>query len=76
MRFTSFGTQAERCVNGCFCQSQPRGSVVVTREIKDVMSIGELAISIEERCVSCGRLIQQIDHVQQIRFLSASDGGG
>ena len=75
MRFTSFGTQVECCVNGRFCLSQPRGSVVVTREIKHVVGIGELAIGIEERCVTFDRLIQQMDHVEQVRFFSTSDRG-
>src|SRR5437867_12444442 len=71
MRFTIIWTKAKCGLNGCFCWRQPRRSMVKSREVKLVMSPGELTIRIEKRSIARHSLVQQIDCLTEIRHPAA-----
>ena len=64
--------EAESGLNSCFLQCQPPGSMVA-KQVKMVVSRGELAIRLEKRWIACHSLIQQIDCLQPIRFRRATE---
>src|SRR2546429_2969719 len=66
VRFACLRTEAKGRLKGCFRQGQARWRVVVTKEIKRVMSKDELAISLEKRWITHDRLAEQIDGLQPI----------
>src|SRR5207247_9478614 len=66
-RFASIRTEAERALDIGFGQGESCRSVTGASEVKHVLSLGELAIRIEKRWVTCDSLIQQLGRLEQIR---------
>src|SRR5437773_1745089 len=61
------GTEANRGRDRGFCHGQAIRSMVVAKEVKYIMSIGELAIRFEKGRIMRDCLVQQADRLQQIR---------
>ena len=59
--FPGVWTNAKCLLNGCFCQGQPRRSMVVGKEVNLVMTQSERAIGLEKRWIARHSLVQQID---------------
>src|SRR5437867_3934083 len=48
--------------------------MVMAKQVKEVVSPGELAIRIEKRGIACDSLIQQLGPLEQISFIVAAKG--
>src|SRR5881227_4435857 len=72
MRFTRIWMKAKRPLDGRLRQREARRGMVEAKEIKLVVSVGELTVGLKKRGIACDSLVQQLDRLKQICFQTAA----